>query len=454
MYLVKLANSVYYTRVCFPKAFVRNGYPYDIKVSLMTKDRATGVIRNLQIAAIIKESIQVEKHNKHPDPTLFRQFLDSAINQFRQQNFKSSEYAISSMMRPSKPHVKANTSEAPYRPDTPDPATCIDEPCITVFSALNEFIETKKHANVTNLTVHQLKQRISHFISFLGRPEEPVSHVSKRHVIMYVEQLNKSKRSAKTNKEYFASVKQFIAWCYAMDYLPENPAQAVKPHFKSVKLHASEERKRWSHGELERLFSSKEYQRESIDFQWTTLLLLFHGLRPNEACQLRTSDIHVDDLGNMYLNITDAGELQHLKNKHAVRKVPIHKHLLSLGFASFCCDRRKAGKNQLFNFTPYTLDNDWSKAYRTRLGKLQTSIGFKAGDRPTAYSFRHTFIDELKKADVPEYEVAEIVGHVNSNMTYGRYGKKLDLNRLVQTINSMPRIATATWNPSSCIQVD
>lgn len=47
----------------------------------------------------------------------------------------------------------------------------------------------------------------------------------------------------------------------------------------------------------------------------------------------------------------------------------------------------------------------------------------KPNDRPTAYGFRHTFIDCLKQTGVEEYQVAEVVGHANPNMTYGRYGK-------------------------------
>ncbi|NOH31622.1 tyrosine-type recombinase/integrase, partial [Vibrio mediterranei] len=61
----------------------------------------------------------------------------------------------------------------------------------------------------------------------------------------------------------------------------------------------------------------------------------------------------------------------------------------------------------------------------------------KSGQRPTAYGFRHTFIDELKQQGVPEHVTAQIVGHSNHSMTYGRYGKRLSLCKLANVINKI-----------------
>lgn len=39
------------------------------------------------------------------------------------------------------------------------------------------------------------------------------------------------------------------------------------------------------------------------------------------------------------------------------------------------------------------------------------------------HSFRHTFIDSLKQLEVPKEMVANIDGHKDESMTFGRYGK-------------------------------
>ncbi len=46
-------------------------------------------------------------------------------------------------------------------------------------------------------------------------------------------------------------------------------------------------------------------------------------------------------------------------------------------------------------------------------------------------------MDELKQLDEPEHRVAEIVGHVNPHMTFGRYGKKAQLDKQFKIVSKM-----------------
>ncbi|GIB00678.1 integrase [Vibrio cholerae] len=46
MYLQKAPNGVYQTRICIPKTLRGSGYPFDIKVNLLTKDRSQAIERN------------------------------------------------------------------------------------------------------------------------------------------------------------------------------------------------------------------------------------------------------------------------------------------------------------------------------------------------------------------------------------------------------------------------
>lgn len=57
MYLQKAPNGVYQTRVCIPKPLRAFGYPFDIKVSLLTKERSEAIERNFRIASCIKVAI-------------------------------------------------------------------------------------------------------------------------------------------------------------------------------------------------------------------------------------------------------------------------------------------------------------------------------------------------------------------------------------------------------------
>ena len=54
------------------------------------------------------------------------------------------------------------------------------------------------------------------------------------------------------------------------------------------------------------------------------------------------------------------------------------------------------------------------------------------------YGLRHTFIDELQQADVAEHIVAELVGHSKQGITFGRYGKRVNLSLLREKIELFP----------------
>ncbi|GIU52807.1 hypothetical protein [Shewanella sp. KT0246] len=66
MFLYRGSNNVYFTRICLAKTLRDKGFPFDIKISLLTRDKAQAVIRNIDVAGTLK------KHQYHrPSMTLF-----------------------------------------------------------------------------------------------------------------------------------------------------------------------------------------------------------------------------------------------------------------------------------------------------------------------------------------------------------------------------------------------
>jgi integrase len=47
--------------------------------------------------------------------------------------------------------------------------------------------------------------------------------------------------------------------------------------------------------------------------------------------------------------------------------------------------------------------------------------------RKSVQSFRGTFATRMKDLEVPEYNIAQLIGHENPNITSGRYGKRTNL---------------------------
>lgn len=412
MYLLKHSSSVYYHRFPVPVSLRDRGFPCEIRLSLLTKDRQTALERNIQMSLIVRRNINfalIDDTLTHSDA---RSALNGEVSILRKEYSLRTPQTAHSYRVPIKSSIKQ---------------------IFDARQALSDFLTKKKSDNVTALTIHQLEQRISHCFDFVEAEKKQYDAAM---IDAYVAYLKADKCSAKTNKEYFSSVKQFFSWCHNKCLIKVNPCIHSSPKFKSTK-HASEQRDTWKAHELDLLFHSASYQSKYDDFRYITELQVYHGLRPNEACQLSIVNVQYEN-DMWFLDITDAGDQQHLKNSHSVRQIPLHPAMLENGFAKFVQTKAATSSPEtpLFRYKPYGNDHDWSKHYRTEFGRLQTQLGMLAGSRPTAYGFRHTFIDTLKNEELTESLVSEFVGHANQSMTFGRYGKKLKLKKLLKVVHT------------------
>lgn len=220
-----------------------------------------------------------------------------------------------------------------------------------------------------------------------------------------------------------------------MNHTGFNSFEDVKIQKKAT-MRQDEQRDRWLLKDLKKFFGSHLFKEKDEEFQWISKILPLSGMRPSEVCQLQVTDIRQEN-GIHYFSITENEEGKYLKNANSIREVPIHEKLIEKGFLDFVSTVKAKGCKQLFSYIPDNQFEDWSKSYCIKIGKYQTAIGMKPRQRPTAYGFRHTFIDELKQQGVPEHVTAQIVGHGNNSMTYGRYGKRLSLQKLAAIVNGI-----------------
>jgi integrase len=432
MYLYRAPNNVYFTRICLAKSLRDKGFPFDVKVSLLTRDRAEAVIRNIEVAGTLKKIIKSIDHKTRIND--FIRYVDEVINHLRAQ-FDGIETDITFNIT-QKPHAIPirETKLSQHRETT---AVAQAKPVIGLNEALSTFIISKQKSAIRPLSIKQLEQRIRHFIDTVSSKSRPkaeskcVHDITSADAMTYRDALLTQGRSYKSNKEYLAAIFQFFKWCQLMNYCTSNPFESVTVGQKP-KAKPNQARDRWAHPELKRLLRSSSFKASTTDFKWVTRLMLYGGLRPSEACQLKPRDIKLID-GVHCISIDDSGSAQRLKNLNAKRYVPIHKYLLEQGFIAFV-EQRKSTHTQLFDYKPVGINEDWSKTYCKQLAKLQTEIGMQANLRPTSYGFRHTFIDEMKQLDISEHIVAQIVGHANPNITFSRYGKDINVAALLKDI--------------------
>jgi len=395
---------VYYTRIATPLSLRSSGYPKEFKFSLLTRERKVAYLRNIEQVQLLHALFDKAKMADLSFST-FKAELSESIDKLRKAYNKQPE-----------------ATKAPPLSSKPIGS----EPKVGE-AQLAQFVESKRLESVTALTVKQLNQRCKDFLAYLA--EQDADTPSNGHAMAYRDALIQRGLSHKSLKDYLAANRQFFNWCVAKEFISTNPFAVVKVPKKGKSV----SRARWKAPELRVLFASKAYKAKGEQFDWITKIQMYQGCRPSEACQLRLQDIRLGD--NPSIHFSDAEEKQHLKNASSNRIVPIHKALIEQGLLEYTAQRRQQGATQLFDLTPRGDDLDWSNDYRDAFGDVLDECGFKAGDRATAYSFRHTFIDELQKVGVQEHVVAQIVGHTHQSMTYGHYAKNLDLEILREAVN-------------------
>lgn len=447
-YLLKNRNGNYYTRIPFPQSLRLLGCPLEIRVSLLTKDRSEATLRNLVAAHGIKIMMgrlpALLRTDSHQPTARFRDLIAPDLARLRQQLLSSANGLIQSSPLP---YSQPDDVSAASCCDSPMRASQVQPPLVprqhlepagtmprTMSQLQAEFLERKSQDNISQRSLQQLQTRTEALIQAVGGGFF-VQTLKYQHVDLFVRNLSTERLlKAKTISEYRSACAQMLNFAVQMEYTAKNPFDQVK-----IRCAQPTPRQRWELPQLKTLFSSESFTQHAynnVDDYWIPLVLLHTGARPAEICQLRVSDVMTQD-NIACLNITDEGEAQSIKNGNSRRLVPIHSRLIALGFLHYVELRRRQGHVQLFSCTATGEFGEWTKNFECRFSRYLGKLGFVAGQRPTAYGFRHTVIDELQQRDTPEHAVADLAGHSKIGFTYRHYGKKSTVLRLQAVVEQL-----------------
>lgn len=234
-----------------------------------------------------------------------------------------------------------------------------------------------------------------------------------------------------------------MVWSFAEDrdgYRGENPwKRQGRPVAK----------KRGTPGTGKREFTAKEIAKSILSVKptvapnkhtpesalpWVNLIAAYSGMRLNEICSLDVEDVKKD--GDVwYFDVTGS------KTEAGIRCVPIHSAILTGGILEY---RKRVKKGPLF---PGLKPGGPDKKHGWYLSKRFTDFRREQGlvdidpvsgrDRLDFHSLRRSVVTILKRARIPEHEVAEVVGHEHSQLTFrvypGRH-KLAELRTIVETI--------------------
>jgi len=125
-----------------------------------------------------------------------------------------------------------------------------------------------------------------------------------------------------------------------------------------------------------------------------------------------------------------------LKNLSSARLIPIHTHLIELGFLEFV---QKPVRTMVFRELKKRRDGysqDVSKWFQ-RFSKNTAGV---IHERKSFHSFRHTVSYILKNAKVETKMIIGILGHADKDISTGRYGDDYEPGVLSEAIETIPRL--------------
>jgi integrase len=139
--------------------------------------------------------------------------------------------------------------------------------------------------------------------------------------------------------------------------------------------------------------------------KWITLIAMYHGMRRGEICQLRKEDIQFDlKTDRPYFFVRSLGANQNVKTANSVRKIPIHKTLLNLGFMDWVSEK----EGGIFHGVEARSVTGWFSRFMTN---CKVASHDEYGNVRSFHSFRHSFITKVRNHYPNLHHVQEVVGH-------------------------------------------
>ena len=250
-----------------------------------------------------------------------------------------------------------------------------------------------------------------------------------REIIDHNGKLNKRTISPRTINKYLSMLSAFCDWLVRHGYFDANPVSGLLiSQDKDVQRGFP-----YSMEQLNKLFASPLFTgclsedkwhlpgnvRIDDHRKWLPLIALYSGARLGEIAQLSTSNVRREH-GHWIMHVTREGG-KTTKTKGSQRVIPVHRALVTLGFIDYALRTKEAGETRLFPKIDYDargqIAGDYSRAY----GRYLAKIGVKTGRGLHFHSFRHTFVDALRRAGYQDEAFGFLIGHTQATTT-GRYG--------------------------------
>ncbi len=243
-----------------------------------------------------------------------------------------------------------------------------------------------------------------------------------------------------TINRHLEHLAQIVAWA-------SDEGINVDPKLNPTKLRRKDQvrdrdrRSAFSQDELLRTFQHPtwtEATKKNDGTYWGPLIAAYTGARRGEIAGLMTNDI-VEVDGLMCISI-DNNALRRIKNLPSKRVLPIHSHLLELGFLEHVASMRKRGSPALFPEQGETASSVWGrKLGRAMRDIIDEQLG-ETGAGLTFHSYRHFVQNALDRNGVEDKVVRDIIGHEGKDVHERAYRKQSTMAEMKTAIETLTRV--------------
>jgi integrase len=290
---------------------------------------------------------------------------------------------------------------------------------------LQDVLEVDTLAEVTREEVRNLRDKLSRLPANLYKkyPGKSIKEV------LALEGL--TPMSTTTVNKLLTLFGSLMIHCVKEGYRADNPAIGLKV---KQNRRADEERKAYTKEDLAKMVAALPSPADKPERHWIPLIGMYSGMRLGEVCGLHLKDVKQVD-GVWCFDVNEEGD-KRLKTLASTRLIPVHPKLISCGFLDYVETLRGKKSARLWpNLVRRDIDG-----YCAALGNWYGRFNRKhVTDDPlkSFHSLRHSFADNLKQLGVQESLIAELMGHTNSSITTGRYGKRYQAKVLLGVVERL-----------------
>ncbi|MFW2587311.1 tyrosine-type recombinase/integrase [Sagittula sp. SSi028] len=246
--------------------------------------------------------------------------------------------------------------------------------------------------------------------------------------------------SVGTINRHLEHLAQIVSWASDEGIPVDDKLNPAKLRRKDT-VRDRDRREALTHADLQKISEHKTWSRPSVrrnGSYWAPLIAAYTGARRAEIAGLMVTDV-VEVDGVPCLSIAN-NNLRRIKNLASKRVIPIHSHLIELGFLTHVEDIKKRGNKALFPEQEEPGTGIWGrKLGRTMRGVINKQLG-ESGGGLSFHSYRHYVQNALDHNGIDDKIVRDIIGHEGRDVHERTYRKQTPIAEMQAAIETLPRV--------------